>query len=342
MARLRIVHFCFRPRHNVGDAAVVLAIRQLIEARTGPVSWSGMRLRVLQESLTARQLRAINRHDLAIVGGGGLYSHGGLPLDPQALAGIRIPLVVYGAGFNRNLDDAPLASAQIDSIHRLHERAALSSVRDERSRALLASLGHTAEYTGDPALFLAPRHRWWMRSARVPRIGLNFAAHDWRGQERLLDDVLQVCMPVLGEIAARHGAEICYLVHADAEKRLLPRLRRALPGLRVFHLPAPQLAWAYRQMNLVVSMMLHSSIMAFAAGVPFVNIGYDDKNRAFMSDIGRLGYFLPATDLTRERLLAAGEAAMQDGDALVSGKLLLQQLADRSAAFSRAVAGLVP
>ncbi len=121
----------------------------------------------------------------------------------------------------------------------------------------------------------------------------------------------------------------------------MPEVITSVPGLRVFHLPAPQLAWAYRQMNLVVSMMLHSSIMAFAAGVPFVNIGYDDKNRAFMSDIGRLDYFLPATDLTRERLLAAGETAIQDGDALVSGKLLLQQLADRSAAFSRAVAGLV-
>ncbi len=340
MARLRIIHFHFRPRHNVGDAAVVLAIRQLLEEQAGAIRWTSRRLRVLQEPLTARQLREINDHDLAIIGGGGLYSRWGLPLDAQALAGIAIPLAVFGAGFNRNLDDGPLAPAQIDSIHHLHERAALASVRDGQTRALLASLGHESECTGDPALFLAPRRRWWPRLGRAPRIGFNLAAHGWRGEEQHLEGALQTCAGVLAELADRRGAALCYLVHADAEVRLLPRLRQLLPRLRVVRLAAPQLAWAYRQMDLVVSMMLHSSIMAFAAGVPFVNIAYDDKNRAFMADISRPGCQVPADRLTPDRLRTIIDAALRDDGMRASGLTRLEQLTGRTRAFARAVTAL--
>lgn len=339
--RLRVVHFHFRPRYNVGDEAVVLAVRQLVETAIGPVRWTSRRLRVLQQPIAVRQQRHINAHDLVIVGGGGLYSRWGLPLDTRAVAGIGLPLVVYGAGLNRNLDDGPLEPAQLDSIHRLHERAALASVRDEASRTLLASLGHEAQCTGDPALFLTPRPQRQCDGTGRPLIGINFAAHGWQGQERLLDTVLDRCVPVLRELAARQDAGLCYLVHARAELPLLPRLRAALPGLRIVHLPAPQLAHAYQQMSLVVSMMLHSSILAWAAGVPFVNIGYDDKNRAFMADIGRLAYHLPVDGMTDGHLRAAVDAALADHEAVVSGRQLLQTLAGRTTAFGRAIAAVV-
>lgn len=307
MRRLRIAHLHFRTRHNAGDAAVVLAIRQLLHGPLGRPRWTSIRLRELNPPASPGLAGRINRHDLVIVGGGGLYSRWGLPLDAAALASIRVPLVVFGAGLNRNLADPPLSAAQLDSIARLHECASLASVRDGASQQLLARLGHPAVLTGDPALWLLPRRPWLLRPglagpAAGPRIGLNLAAHGWAGQAECLESVLAACLPVLRELAGQPGARLVYLVHGDAERRLLPRLRRGLPGLLACRAGPAGLRWMYGQLDLVISMMLHSSILAVAAGTPVINLAYDDKNRAFMDDIGRGAWQLPADGVDAARL----------------------------------------
>lgn len=342
MRRLRIAHLHFRTRHNAGDAAVVQAIRQLLDAPLDRPRWTSIRLRELNPPASPGLARRINRHDLVIVGGGGLYSRWGLPLDPAVLAALSRPLVVFGAGLNRNLADPPLSAAQLDSIDLLHQRAALASVRDSASQQLLAGRGHRAELTGDPALWLAPRRPWLPRPglagpAAGPRIGFNLAAHGWAGQAQCLDAVLDACLPVLRELAAARGARLVYLVHSDAERQLLPRLRAALPALRVCRAGPAVLRWTYGQLDLVISMMLHSSILAAAAGTPVINLAYDDKNRAFMEDIGRAGWQLPADGVTAGALAALVERALAAGPAAAAPP-------DRMAAFRTAtdafIAGL--
>lgn len=341
MRRPRIIHFHFRTRHNVGDEAVVLAIRELLDEALGAARWTSVRLRALQAPPARRFHDDVNRHDLAIIGGGGLYSRWGLPLDAEALAGIRIPVVVFGAGFNRNLDDGPLSPAQIDSIHRLHAQARLASVRDARTRDMLASLGHQTEHCGDPALFLRPRQPWLPRRWQRPTLGFNVAAHGWRGQDAHLEEVIETCGGVLRSLAARHGARIVYLVHGDAELKLKARLRQAIPGARILHCAAPRLAHAYRQLDLVISMMLHSSIMAFAAGTPVINIGYDDKNRAFMHDIGRIDRHIPLATLQPEALLALAGDALAGGRDNPADRAVLDKHAGHTADFVRRIAALV-
>jgi polysaccharide pyruvyl transferase WcaK-like protein len=337
MAPLRIAHVHFRTRHNVGDAAVVAAIRQLVGARLGAVRWSSLRLRLLQQPPTRKLLERINAHDLVLIGGGGLYSRWGLPLDAAALTGIRPPLIVFGAGFNRNRDDEALTPQQIDSVHQLHARARLASVRDEASRQWLAQLGHEACCTGDPALFLEPSRPLWPRLGRAPRIGLNFAAHGWSGQERFLDPVMRIVVAELAEAARTRGAQLVYLRHADAEERIIPGLRQALPGLRVARCGPRQLAWIYRQLDLVVSMMLHSSILAYAARVPCVNIGYDAKNQAFMADTAQLGRFLPVGGVEGRVLRGALDLALAEGAADAAALALW---AARTSSFIAAIAAM--
>jgi len=340
MRRLRIAHVHFRTRHNVGDAAVVQAIRQLFGQALHRPRWSSIRLQELMPPTPAAAIRLINRHDLLIIGGGGLYSRWGLPLDESALAAITAPLVVFGAGLNRNLDDAPLDQARLASICRLHERAALASVRDSASQQLLASLGFPASLTGDPALLLQPRRHWLFRAGSGPQIGFNLAAHGWAGQQLHLEPVLAASLASLRALATRTGAQLHYLQHSDAEKFLLPRLRSELPGLRVWRTSPARLRWIYSRLDLVISMMLHSSILAYAAGTPIINLAYDDKNTAFMSDIGQAEHQLPVADLDSAVLLALAERLLAVGRSNNSEERLISWQ-QHTAAFVAAVAALV-
>jgi polysaccharide pyruvyl transferase WcaK-like protein len=345
MARLRIAHVHFRTRHNAGDAAVLLAIRQLLDGPLQRPRWTSIRLRELAPPARPGLVQRLNRHDLVIVGGGGLYSRWGLPLDPAALNAIEVPVVVVGAGLNRNLGDPPLSVAQLDSIRLLHERASLASVRDSASQRLLADLGFQVALTGDPALWLAPRRPWLLspalgRPAPGPRIGFNLAAHGWAGQAEYLERVLAACVPVLREQVDGHRAQLVYLVHSDAERRLLPRLRAALPGLYAFRASPAGLRWMYGQLDLVISMMLHSSILAAAAGTPVINLAYDDKNLAFMQDVGCTGWQLSADAAGPEVLGALVRRALSAGSSAAADPAVLAALRASTDCFIARLAAL--
>lgn len=320
----RLIHFHFKARHNVGDAAVVAAIRQLLDADSGPHRWSSEYLKVLRQPPGRRLIRHINSHDLAIVGGGGLYSEHGLPLHPEAIAAIRIPMVIFGAGYNEHLAGRPLDQQQIDSLCELNRRAVLSSVRDQATQELLRSLGFAPVLTGDPALCLAPAPAR-VRLDPACRLGVNLACHGWAGQAGQLDRLLDIYADTLRSLANSSQLRACYLVHTSAEKPWAKQLRRRVPGLAVHALPAPRLLGLYGQLDLVISMMLHSSIFGLAAGTPVINLAYDRKNLAFMQSIGHPERSLVPDDVSAA-LLAAQAGALLQAD---RSSLLAQELAVR-------------
>jgi len=47
--------------------------------------------------------------------------------------------------------------------------------------------------------------------------------------------------------------------------------------------------YIYEKLDLVISMMLHSSIFAYSSGTNFINIAYNEKNYAFMRLINNMG-----------------------------------------------------
>ena len=281
----RIIHFHFKAKHNVGDAAVVLAIRQLVEAELGEVRWTSQNLNDLKSPPTPRLSKKISRHDLMILGGGGFYSEHGLPLDARAVQSIDIPLVLFGLGYNENLGADALSPEQLDSIRLLNERASLSGVRDEASHALLQSLGIESVNTGDPALFLRSQRTRFRLDGRH-RIGINIACHGWRLQARYLDSLVDLYIEALRQLRASMELQPVYMVHTSKELPIARRLSRAVPDLKICKRPPAELLSVYEQLDLVISMMLHSSILSLAAGKPVINIAYDVKNRSFMQDIG--------------------------------------------------------
>lgn len=336
----RILHVHFRPKHNVGDAAVVLAVRQLVDAAVPGVRWSSAPMKALREPPGRDFLRHVNRHDAVIVGGGGFCSKFALPLDDALVAAIEPPVALFGVGHNRHLGDPGLDDAQRASLAAIGLRARLVGVRDRATQALLAELGVGARLTGDPAIFLRPERPWFPpRRRRARAIGVNLACHGWTGQAEGLGPLLGLYREVLRELCAEHDAEPWYMAHTDSEAPAIAALRRDFPGMRVCRYPAAKLLWAYGQLDLVLSMMLHSALFAFAAGVPVVNVAYDEKSRAFLGDAGQPGRSLPAGEATAAAVLAACRAALADPGEAVA-RAARERYAEETRAFVAEFAAL--
>lgn len=306
----RILHVHFKPKHNVGDAAVVLAVRQLVEARLGKIRWTSMVMKSLRLEASPRLVRHINAHDLVIIGGGGFCSKFALPLNDDLIAAVRKPIVLFGVGHNRHYGDSGLDAGQRQSLQLLGQKAALCGVRDRLTLDMLEELGIRATLTGDPALYLQPRKPWRVPPRRPPAIGFNIACHGWGGQAELFQPTLDMFRRVIRRLVAGHDPGLFYMVHTDVEKPVAKRLAREFPGLRICRQPAPKLRYMYGQLDLVISMMLHSSILAFAAGTPVINIAYDDKNRAFLEDVGQAQRCFSVQDVTADAVIAACEPVL--------------------------------
>ena len=99
-------------------------------------------------------ISSINKHDLMIVGGGGIYSKWTLPFDINLINKIKIPIIIFGAGYNHNYTDRELSMDEWNSMNILNSRARLCSVRDKKTFELVRKQNKNTTLIGDPAIFL--------------------------------------------------------------------------------------------------------------------------------------------------------------------------------------------
>lgn len=320
----KIIHFHFKPKHNIGDMAVVLATRDLIESQMGRVQWSSRIIKELAKEDAAAVLNDIQKHDLVLVGGGGFYSKWALPLNNHLIRAIQKPIVIFGPGYNQHVGETGLTQGQIESVRILNNKASLCGVRDKVTQDFLKDLGFESDLIGDPGLFLkpestslAPWYCWPPRKSQAGaiKIGINFACHNWAEQANHLERLIGVYQDVVAKLETRFPIELYYLAHTDikAERQLARRLKTVWPKIIVCEKSAQKLKYVYTQLHLVISMMLHSSIYAFGARVPVVNVAYDRKNLAFMELIGHPERTIDVREASASLLYAMAERALSDG-----------------------------
>ncbi len=336
---------------NRGDAAVRAAVAAETSRRLPP----GCRVRQLRwGSLSPEGIEAINREASALVvaGGGYLSADAEGRLAPRCLNDIElferlsVPLVSFGIGLNVNIEGAGqggrprLDDRAASSLARFVRRHALLGVRDPVTRDCLERVsGRQVRLAPDPVFFLEPGPR--LRSARAgkaaaggagdagagPVIGLNFAFHG-ELPERNLARNLGDYIAMLRRLRRRSGCRFVYFRHADPERLVARLLRRAglLDGLVEDPDPSAMIA-AYGGVDLVIGEMMHSAIMALAAGTPVVSVGYDVKHRALFDLLGLEGWLVEGD----RRPAEAVEARALD---------LLDDLASARRDAGRAVAAL--
>ncbi len=283
---MKIAHIHVWDKKNKGDVAIVEAVQQLLKEYLPRVKIIDLPMAVLKNG-RAEDLKKINQADLVVIGGGGIYYRFFLPYNLEAIKKIKPPIVIFGVGYIREIGSRELSQQEIKSIIALNQKVALSSVRDYYTKKFLIKAGVTAkkiEVIGDPAIFLKETKPKKIKFSPKIKLGLNLNYSGWLGFGHYENDIIRSYNEVGNYFKTKLGAQIYYLQHHPDEKRI--RVKLKIPDLKLINYSPTQQKYIYGKMNLVVGMMLHSAVLAFGAGTPEINVGYDLRNRSFADFIG--------------------------------------------------------
>jgi polysaccharide pyruvyl transferase CsaB len=199
-----------------------------------------------------------------------------------------VPVAVVGQGVG------PLRRWWVRTLARhAFGRAAVLSVRDADSAALLAGLGVAAPvHVGADLAVLAPapspsRGEDLLAGAglhgRTPRLAV--AARPWPGLADPRD-----LGAAIRRFAAARGVAVCVLVFDRMRDVAVSRALAGATGGTIIHTASvPDLVGVIGAMDLMLGVRLHSLILAAAQGVPVVGLAYDPKVASFMRACGSSG-----------------------------------------------------
>jgi polysaccharide pyruvyl transferase CsaB len=313
---------------NLGDEALLDAIVSGLRRRypSAPIdvlssdpaaTTARLDVESTQRSDISAVRRAIDRADVVLSGGGGLL---------QNITSLRS--LLYYAGIVRAATRArkrTMIFAQsigpLNRWGRLIVRAWCSkidaaTVRDERSRQLLASLlpNVRVERTADPVFLLDPASQpLYLRAEGLDGPGplVVVSVRRWQGH----DATATLLAAVVDRLANEHGAQVAFLPlggpgDADASTSVIRRAKSAPVLLPDY--PVHQAAQVFARASLVIGMRLHALILAARAGVAFTALPYDPKVSSLLED---LRYPLPALFVPGARGIAPPEVLQRIDEA---------------------------
>lgn len=168
---------------------------------------------------------------------------------------------------------------------------ARATVRDERSRALLASLlpAVNVERTADPVFLFEPGSERLDLAAegladddRHPLVVVS--VRKWQGG----GTTAQLVANAVDRLAARHAARVAFLPLGgppDAEASTTVIRKCASTPVLLPDYPLGQAAQVVGRASLVIGMRLHALIIAARLGVPFLALPYDPKVTALLEEL---------------------------------------------------------
>jgi len=310
----------------------------MLSSRLEPFTYTPAEVLELEKPQGAEFLKTLNRYDLCVIGGGGLYSKFFLPLNAQVIKSIETPIVLYGIGYIRNLGDKELTDAQIESAQLLNTRAKLTSVRDEYTCKFLGDLGiRDVHVIGDPAIFLGSEETNQVALDKNKiKIGVNMASHYWTLYPQYLDKTIDEYVKACEFLVKRLDAEIVYLIHHSDEHHVVEVMREKKLSFKVVDtIPNPyKMKFIYGKLDLVIGMMMHSTVLAFGSGVPIVNVAYDAKNYNFMEFIGQGDKVIDVRETSSKKISDLAIRTLDDSKEIKEGfKALKRKLWGRQEDF---------
>jgi polysaccharide pyruvyl transferase WcaK-like protein len=296
---MRIHHFYPRTR-NIGDHFVQRGIEQMIRAIKPNATFELFNVNSRGEDkveygLTAAAIERANREaDLIIVGGSNLYEGGlrwrwGVHLDVSALKNLRVPLFLLGIGSGSNFASPlhrPSARAQ-NEIKLLNDYASFSGARDVITFDWLQQLGVSkAKLTGDPATFIFNRKPQPNREGHILITVPPRRFWSSRTQFVKVHALGRAMFKALVEIArslVESGHQIVVACNDPVDVPIAKSLiENKLPGEVV----CPETPEEYFKLLMaaraVISGRLHTAVVAFSLGVPFLLLDVDQRTRGFI------------------------------------------------------------
>ncbi|MFA5359209.1 MAG: polysaccharide pyruvyl transferase family protein [Patescibacteria group bacterium] len=309
--KLKIAHIHVWDKNNKGDVAIVLAVQELLKKYLGAIEIVDFPVEFLK-CAREHDIKRLNSCALAVIGGGGIYYHYFLPYCGAIIKKIKIPLVIFGVGYIREIGARALTRQERESVAFLNNQAALISVRDNYSKQFLAANGvrkSNISVIGDPAIFLTERKCEVQKQNSKVKIGLNLNYAGWLGFGQHKSEILSAYAQAADYFQKNHDAQLYYFLHHPGEKVILKEL--PIKNLIIIDVAIREQKYIYSQLDIMIGMMLHSCVLAFGAGTPEINVAYDIRNKNFARFIGLPELFVALDELKEGILLERAKKVFQ-------------------------------
>lgn len=292
LAHLKIAHLHVADKNNKGDVAIVLAVQERLRENFPGCRIIDYSVQLLKTG-GENDAKKINKADLVVIGGGGIIYSYFLPYNLEFIQAIVRPIIIFGVGYIKEIGAPNLSREAAKSVTALVKKASAVGVRDFKTKEFLVRNGVRAikvKVIGDPAALLIEKKPAQAILKKLAldkknnkiKIGLNLNYSGWLGFGKWREDILRAYQEVAEYFIEEYGenrVEIYYLKHHPGENNIYPELK--IKNLKVVNLEAAEQKYVYRQLDLVVGMMLHSGVIAFGAGTPEISVAYDLRNYSF-------------------------------------------------------------
>lgn len=299
---IKIAHLHVWDKKNKGDLAIVLAVQELLRKNFSRCKIIDFPVSLLKDGKVS-DAEKINQADFVVIGGGGIFYSYFLPYNKEFIKAINKPIIIFGAGYIKEVDAPELKLVAASSVVFLAHQAKLVGVRDNNTKKFLVKNGVMAkkiQVIGDPAALLEEKKptaaelkslkldnqkNISLRNKAPLRVGLNLNYSGWLGFGKWHDDILNAYRAVAEYFQKEYGGkngqdvEIYYLKHHPGENNIYPELK--IRNLKIVDLKPAEQKYVYGHLDLIVGMMLHVGVMSFGAGTPEVSVAYDLRNHSF-------------------------------------------------------------
>ncbi|MEP6742225.1 MAG: polysaccharide pyruvyl transferase family protein [bacterium] len=326
-----LIHHFYPRTSNIGDHFVQRGIAAMIrrvvpEATFELLNVNSRGQQKTDYGLTQSAVQRANRWaDLIIVGGSNLYEGAfgwpwGVHLDADALKNLRVPLFLLGIGTGSSFDATlhkPSARARAE-IKLLNDYATLSGARDVTTIDWLSQLGVTkAKLMGDPATFIFNHPQRPSRTGHIlvtipPRRVWSGKRQFWRVHTRGRSTFRALAGTTEKLLADGHQ-----VVVACNDPYDLPVARKLFAGSLSHPVICPKTAEEYFHLILtsraVISGRLHTAVVAFSLGIPFLLIDIDGRTRGFIKTYELDQWAVIPSESIAARLTAQTTNLLQEG-----------------------------
>jgi len=292
---MRIAHLAAYENLNAGDSALQYGLRRVLSK-----DWpEALEFTSMQVTKGLQYLDAINRHDLCLIGGGGLISPDRtpsgfmVPFDTEQLRAITIPIIVYGIGHNLFAGD----TVDISRVRRLRDIATAFSVRNDGSAKRLKM---NVDVVPDPGMWIEANDTRESYDV-VIQLAANRTGGRMEDESKFLGSVRRLLRRLnerYSVLAVSHIEKddryAVYCKRWGARVRLADH-RRKLQNIRAFF-------GVYKNAKCVIAMRGHAQICAYGQDTPFYTLATQDKNIGFAEDVGYGDYIARAGEFDIEKI----------------------------------------
>jgi len=313
--KIKIAQIHVWDKKNKGDVAIVMAAQELLKKYLGDIEIIEFPVEFLKQA-DEKDIKRLNSCRLAVIGGGGIYYRYFMPYSVSVIKRIKIPIVVFGVGYVREVGARALKPEEKKGIIFLNNQAELVSVRDYYSKKFLAGngvAGSAIKVIGDPAIFLDEQKCEFKNQNAKVKIGLNLNYSGWLGFGKRQRQILRSYEKTARYFQEKYGAQIYYLLHHPSERVIIREL--AVRDLVIIDFAdLRRQKYVYSRLDLIIGMMLHSCVLAFGAGTPEINVAYDIRNKNFARFIGFPELSVELDDLRKGVLLKRAAEVFKNRD----------------------------